>query len=152
MKFLVVLDEKWFLATRPMVIVPNSSLIVPCDRTAFVSSRSITVTNKANSRTYTVASSFASTSPLAVITTVVFFDTLTVSNSASLRSFLLMLAPESTKMFLQVFLWMRLVLIIECCSVFLYWAERFFWKIPRHLRGRIALVLQTLLEICPQTS
>ena len=42
----------------------------PRERTAGVSSRSITVTNKSNSVTYTVASSLVCTSPLAVITVV----------------------------------------------------------------------------------
>ena len=68
-------------------------------RTAEVSSRSKTDTNKSNSRTYAVASSFAGTSPLAVTTVVGLFELLTVSNSAELRSFLLticILAPEST--------------------------------------------------------
>ena len=49
--------------------------------------------------TYTVASSFAGTSPLAGTTIVGFFDILTISNPALLRSFLLTMyihAPEST--------------------------------------------------------
>ena len=72
--------------------------VFPSERTAGVSSRSIAVTNKTNSLTYTVASSFVSTSPSTVTTVVGFFDILTVSNAALLRSFLLtmcMLAPES---------------------------------------------------------
>ena len=55
--------------------------------------------SRINSLTYTVASSFVGTSPLAVTTVVGLFETLTVSNSAELRSFLLtmcLLAPEST--------------------------------------------------------
>ena len=66
-------------------------------RTAGVPSRSITVTNKSNSLTFTVDSSLVCTSPLAV-TVVGFLDILTVSNPAKLRSFLLticILAPES---------------------------------------------------------
>ena len=66
---------------------------------AGVSSRSISVKNKSNSLTYTVASSFVSTSPLAVTTVVGISDAFTVSNSAELQSFLLtmcMIAPEST--------------------------------------------------------
>ena len=77
----------------------SSKEIFPSERTAGVFSRSITVTNNSNSRTYTVASYFAGSSPLAVITTVRFFDKLTVSNSASLRSLLqtmCLLPPEST--------------------------------------------------------
>ena len=61
--------------------------------------RSITVTKKSNSLTYTVAPSLVCTSPLAVITVVGFFDVLMVSNSAELRSLLLticILAQEST--------------------------------------------------------
>ena len=67
----------------------------------------ITVTNKSNSRTFSVASSVVCTSPLAVTTIIGFFDILTVSKSASFRSFLLtmcMLAPESLSSGL---LWMR---------------------------------------------
>ena len=69
------------------------------ERTAGVSSRSITVTNKSKSLTYTVASSFVSTSPLAVTTVVGLLEALTASNSTESRSFLLtvcMLALEST--------------------------------------------------------
>ena len=67
--------------------------------TAGVSSRSITVTNKSNGLTYTVASSLLCTSPLAVITIIGLLDVLMVSNSAESRSLFLtiyMLAPEST--------------------------------------------------------
>ena len=59
----------------------------------------IIITKKSNSLTFSVASSLVCTSPLAVTTVVGFFDTLTVSNSAELRSLLLticILAPEST--------------------------------------------------------
>ena len=88
---------------RPLVqwwYYPWSSQSFPSERTAGVSSRSITVTNKSNSLTYTVASSFVSTSLLVVTTVVKFLEIFTVSNSAEFRSFLLtvcMLAPESTK-------------------------------------------------------
>ena len=71
-----------------------------CERTVGVSARSITITKRSNSLTYTVASSLVCTSPLAVITVVGLLDVLMVSNSAELRSFLLticILAPESTK-------------------------------------------------------
>ena len=94
-----IFDEMWFLTTGPMVVVPWSSQSFPSERTPGVSSRSITVTSKSNSRTYTVASSFVSTSPLAVATVVGFLETFAVSKSAELRSFLLtmcILAPEST--------------------------------------------------------
>ena len=67
-------------------------------RTTYISSRSITVTNKSNSLTYTVVSSLDCFSPLVVIIVVGFIDILMVSNSAELRSRLLtmcMLAPES---------------------------------------------------------
>ena len=50
---------------------------------------SFTVTNKSNSLTYTVASSFVCTSPLAATTVVGLLETLTDSNSAEFRSFLL---------------------------------------------------------------
>ena len=76
----------------------NCTQILPSERTAGVFSRSITVTNKSNSLTYIVASSFVSTLPLAVTTVVGCFDVLTVSNSALFRSFLVtmcILAPES---------------------------------------------------------
>ena len=66
--------------------------------------RSITVTNKSNSLTYTVPCSLVCTSPLAVITVVGFVDILMVSISAELRSFLLticILAPESTTNYLS---------------------------------------------------
>ena len=59
------------------------------ERTACVSSRSFTVTNKSNSLTYTVASSLVCTSPVAVITVVGFSDILVVSNSAEFRYVLL---------------------------------------------------------------
>ena len=71
----------------------------PRERTAGVSSRSITVTNKSNSLTKTVASSHVCTSPLTVITVVGFLDIFMVSNLAELRSFWLtrcILAPGST--------------------------------------------------------
>ena len=89
MNFLAFLDGMWFLATRPMITVPKFfAEFSPSERTAGVFSRSVTVTNKFK-RTKTRASSFASTSLLAVITMVGFFDILKVSNSALLRSILL---------------------------------------------------------------
>ena len=80
-------------------VYPWSSQSFPKERTAGVSSRSITLTNKSTCLTQTGASSLASSSPLAVTTVVGLLETLTVSKSAELRSFLLticMLAPEST--------------------------------------------------------
>ena len=67
--------------------------------TAGVFSRSMSLTNKSNVLTYTVASSLVCTSPLAVITVVGLLDVLMVSNSAEFMSFSLtmcILAPEST--------------------------------------------------------
>ena len=82
MNFLAFLDGMWILATRPMITVPKFfAEFSPSERTAGVFSRSVAVTNKFNSRTKTRASSFASTSLLAVITMVGFFDILKVSNS-----------------------------------------------------------------------
>ena len=57
------------------------------------------MTNKSNRLTFSVASLFVRTSPLAVITVVGLLDVLMVSNSAESRSFSLttcILAPEST--------------------------------------------------------
>ena len=74
----------------------------PNESTAEVFRRSMTLTNKSNSLTYTVASSLVCTSPLAVITVVGFLDIFMVFNSAELRSFSLIictLAPESTTNF-----------------------------------------------------
>ena len=87
-----------FWTTGPMFEI---DLLRVCrvKRTAGVSSRSFTVTNKSKSLTCTVASSFVCASPLAVTTVVGFLEALTVSNSAEFRSFLLnmcVLAPEST--------------------------------------------------------
>ena len=82
-----------------MVIFPVIFAEFPSERTGGVSSRSITVTNKSNSLTYTVASSFVCTSPLAVTTDDEQLDAPMVSNSAELRSYLLtmcMLAPVFT--------------------------------------------------------
>ena len=73
--------------------------VFPNESTAGVSSRNITLTNKSNCLTYTVASSLVCTSPLAVITVVELLDVLMVYNSAELRSRLLticILAQEST--------------------------------------------------------
>ena len=64
-----------------------------------MSARICTVTKRSRSWTYTVASSFVCTSPLAVITVVGLLDFRRVCSSAELKSFLLSMyidAPEST--------------------------------------------------------
>ena len=74
------------------------------ERTAGVSSRSITLTNESNCLTHTVASSLVYTSPQAVVTVLGLLDVLMVSNSAELRSCLLticILVPESTTNYLS---------------------------------------------------
>ena len=60
----------------------------PRERTGGVSSRSITVTNKSNSLTCTVASSLVCTSPWAVITVVGLLDVLMVSKLSRVKVFL----------------------------------------------------------------
>ena len=64
-----------------------SSQNFPSDKTAGVFSRTFIVKNMSNSLTYTVASSCVCTSPLAVMTIVGLHDFVTVSISASLKSF-----------------------------------------------------------------
>ena len=78
---------------------PCSSQSFPSDNTAGVSSIKFIVKNTSNSLTYTVASSFVCTSPLAVITVVGLLDVVTVSNSAEFKSIFLNMcidALEST--------------------------------------------------------
>ena len=58
---------------------PWSSQNFQSERTAGVSSRSFTVTNKSNSLTYTVASKFVCTSPLAATTVVGLLETLRIT-------------------------------------------------------------------------
>ena len=41
---------------------------------------------------------------------------------------------------------------LECGFVFLFRAKRYYWQVSTRLRERIALVLQSLVEICPQTA
>ena len=68
------------------------------DRTADVSSSNDPVTKRSRSWTYTCASTFVCTSPLAVTTVVEFLDLRKVSNSSQLNSFLQSMcidAPES---------------------------------------------------------
>ena len=67
-------DEIWFLTAGPMVCIPMILTELP----EGVSSRSITVTNKSNSLTYTVASSLVCTSLLALIAVVGLRDVLMV--------------------------------------------------------------------------
>ena len=120
------------------------------------SSRSITVTNKSNSLTYTTASSLVCTSPLAVITVVGFFDILMVSNSAELRSLLLsicILAPESTtnSLFLRFhggrsreypfFRWRE-----ECSFVVLFELAYVFGKVPCLASGTSLLSFSLFLR------
>ena len=64
-------------------------------RTRGVSSKICTATKSSKSWTYTVASSSVCTSPLVVITVVVFLDARTVSSSAELRSFLLSMCIDA---------------------------------------------------------
>ena len=78
---------------------PCSSQSFPSDKTAGISPRTFTVKNISNSLTCTLDSSCVCTSPLAVMTIVGLHDFVRVSNSASFKSFLLIIcidAPEST--------------------------------------------------------
>ena len=78
---------------------PCSSQSFPSDNTAGVFSRTFIVKKISDSLTWTAASSFVCTSPQAVKTVIGLLDVVTVSNSALLRSFLLIMcidAPEST--------------------------------------------------------
>ena len=126
------------------------------------SSRSITLTNKSNCLTYTVASSLVCTSPLAVITVVGLLDVLMVSNSAELRSFLLtvcVLAPESTTNSLSSGSFVDAARSTHSCarkqnaalsfSLSLY---TFFWQGSMLCFGHIAAVVQSLRGTCPQIS
>ena len=149
----------WILTTGPTVSVPWSSQSFPSERTAGVPSRSITVTNKSNSLTFSVASSLVCTSPLAVITVEGFFEILMVCNAAELRS----LYRHTCSRICHKLSFLRFYggcgrhnpLIgkrIECSFVLLFELVFFFWQFPTHLRGHIALVFQSLIEICPQIS
>ena len=87
---------------------PWSSESFPKQRTAGISSRSMTLTNKSNCLTYTVASSLVCTSPLAVTTVVGLLDVLMLSNSAEWKSFLLSISTLASWInykpsFLQLF-------------------------------------------------
>ena len=66
MKYLAIFDKMWFLATGPMVTVLQILRIVFQVRELPVySQEACTFKNKINSRTKTVASSVANTSPFA---------------------------------------------------------------------------------------
>ena len=127
-------------------------------KTAGVSSRSIAVTNKSDIHCCLF---FVSTSALAVTTAVGLLEILTVSNSAESGSFLLticMLAPESnTNSLSSGFIVdaagkihsseanrMQLCLHFRAC--------KYVWQVSTRLRERIARVLQSPPEICPQIS
>ena len=108
--------------------------------------------------TYTVASSFVSTSPLVVITVVGLLETLTHSHSAELKSFLLticMLAPESSTYFLFSRLYCGcggqnpLIERRKECSFFLFFELKDSWQVSMRLRGRIALVFRSPCETDP---
>ena len=133
----------------------------PSERIAGVSSRSITVTNKSNSLTYTVASSLVCTSPLAV-TVVRFFDILMVSNSAELRSFLLTILHACSGIYRKLSFrrffggcGRQTQLIgrrIECSFVLFYELVNISGKVPCLAAGASLFVFQSLLEICSPIS
>ena len=90
----VVSSVHWIIVIIVVIFVEFFSN----ERTVDVSSGIITITNESNSLVCTVVCSFVGTSSLVVITVVQFLKTFTKSNSAELRSFLLItciLAPES---------------------------------------------------------
>ena len=76
---------------------PCSSQSFANESTAGVSWRNITVTNKSNCLTYTVASLLVRTSPLVVITVVGLLDVFMVSNSAELKTFSLTTCTLSSR-------------------------------------------------------
>ena len=126
----------------------------PSERTAGVSSRRFTVTNRSNSLTFTVASSFVCTSPLVATTVVGLWETITVSNSAEFRSFLLSMcidAPESTtNSFSSGFITDgagNQTSVSEKKGRFVLYFQVFgkFWPFSTRLRGRIARVLNLFL-------
>ena len=81
-EFLCYFYEEWFLTIHPLIRIHMIFQSVLRDRTSGVSSRSCTVRNKSKSLTSTLASSFVSTDPFAVMTVVGRRDARTVSNSA----------------------------------------------------------------------
>ena len=137
-------------------VYPWSSQSFPSERTAGVSSRSITVTNRSNSSTYTVASFLVCTSPLAVITVVGFFEILMVSNSAESRSLLLtmcILAPESTTNSLSSSSFVDAAGIIHFSVGEFSVALSFSLSLQIYVwQDFMSCRVQSLLEICPQIS
>ena len=143
-------------------VYPCSSQSFPKESTAGVSSRSITLTNKSNCLTSSVASSLVCKSPLAVITVVGLLDVLMVSNSAELRSFLMticILAPDSTTNSLSSgsfvdaagkypFLRGK----AECSLVFFFDLVNVFWQGSKPCFGHVAAVVQSLHGTCHQIS
>ena len=96
---LPIFGRSWSFAVFHSYEHPCSEQSLPSDRTACVSSSNCTVTNRSRSWTYTCASSFVCTSPLAVTTVVGVLDLRKVSIASELKSFLLSMcieAPEST--------------------------------------------------------
>ena len=106
---LAIFGEMCFLTAGPGIGFPMILAELPETKNCANFSRSITVTNKSNSLTFSVASFLVCTSPLAV-TVAGLLDVLMVSNSAELRSLLLTTcipAPEFhyKLSFLRVFCW-----------------------------------------------
>ena len=146
----------WFLAAGRVVSIPMVSQSFPRERTAGVSSRNITVTNKSNSSTCTVAFSRVCTSPLAVITVVGLLDVLMVSNSAELRSRLLtmcILAPESTtNCFSSGSFVAATGSRVECSFVVLFELVNAFGKVPCLASGASLLSFSLFLGLVVRTS
>ena len=134
---------------------PFSSQSFPSVKTAGVSSKTFIVKNISNSLTYTVASSCVCTSPLAVMTVVGLLDVVKLSNSASFKSFLLIICidtPQSTtNSFLKFKGWWRRQAPIfwrweECCVIFLLQFEDIFSQLPRCFTGTSFLPFRLLLR------
>ena len=153
--FLLVLDFRCIYRHQ----YPWSSQSFTKERTAWVSSRSITVTNRSNSLTFSVASSLVCTSALPVITVVGLLDVLMVSNSAELRSFLLTTCIPTPGIhhklsFHQLFCWrsQECPLLrgkVACSLVFFFVLVSVFSKIPSIASGTPLLsfslrILQTV--------
>ena len=133
-----------------MAIIPVIFAKFSSERPAGVSWKSITVTNKSNSLTYTVASSVVGTSPMAVTTIVGRAEILTVSYSFELRSLLLTIC-----MLLYCGRGQQNPLIgrrIERSFFRFFELIDIIGKNSTRQRGRIALVFQSLPEIRPQIS
>ena len=96
---------------------------------------------------------------LAVTNVVGFFDILTVSNSGFVKVFLADRVHACSGIYHKLsFLGFccgcgpPLVRRIECSFVLFFELCQYYWQDSMPCRGRIALVLQSLLEICPRTS